>query len=289
MSQTASAWIVDVNEESFDRLVVQESRRRPVILDFWAPWCGPCRTFSPVIERVVNEKRGEVVLAKVNTDEAQELALHFGVEGIPAIKVVRDGALIFEHTGVLPEAQLRDLVNQLVPSEADRLVQQAAAAEESAPARAEALYRQALELDPRSDAPRVGLARVLVAQKKDDEVLALLEPVAAEGPLGEEAQRLRSQLALRGLSDAVSADEAALRRRVAANPNDAQARYELGCALAQKGRHEEALELLLSAAERDVKLANSKVREAMVQIFYALGQSHPLSDKYRAKLALLLY
>src|SRR5262245_33029564 len=289
MSQATSPWVFEVTEDTFERLVVQQSHQRPVLIDFWAEWCGPCRTLTPVLERLVKEKRGEIVLAKINVEEAPNLAASFGIQAIPAIKAVRDSAIVFEFDGVLPEARLRELFDKLVPSEAERLVKQAEALEASDPAKAETIYRKALELDPRSDAVRVGLARTLVNQKKDDEVTSLLEPVGVDGPLGEEAQRLRSQVTLRGLSEAVTADESTLRQRLQAEPKNAQVRYELGCALAQKGKYEEALEMLLSAAEHDFKLANSKVREAMVQIFYALGQSHPLSDRYRAKLTRLLY
>jgi putative thioredoxin len=289
MSPSASPSVFDVNEESFERLVVQQSYERPVVLDFWAEWCGPCRALGPLLERLVAEQKGAVALAKINVDECQTLAMHFGIEAIPAVKAVREGQIVLEFNGVLPEPQLREFLDRLRPSEADRLARQAAELEAKDPAGAERLYRQALAKDERSDAARVGLARVLVAQKKDDEVAALLEPVGTEGPLGAEAQRLLGEIKLRRLSSATSADEAALRQKLQADPDNAQLRYELGCALAQKGKHEEALEMLLSAGELDPKLAAGKVREAMVQIFYALGQSHPLSDRYRSKLARLLY
>jgi putative thioredoxin len=285
---SGSRWVFDVEEQDFERLVVQPSLQRPVVVDFWAPWCGPCKSLGPVLEKLVNELNGEVLLAKVNVDNAPNLAGYFGVESIPAVKAIRDGQLILEFTGVLPEANLREFLERIRPSQAERLVRQAEAVEEKNPAQAETLYRQVLAKEDQ-DAARVGLARVLLAQKKEDEIPALLEPVAAEGPLAVEAQRIQSLLSLQNLSESVSADEATLRKRLEAEPENAQVRYELGCALAQRGRHEEALEMLLSAAERDMGLAQSKVREAMVQVFYALGPSHPLSDQYRAKLARLLY
>ena len=130
---------------------------------------------------------------------------------------------------------------------------------------------------------------MLLAQKKDEEVAGLLEAVAEEGPFGAEAQRLKGLLSLRGLADAAGGNEAELRQRMQAEPKNAEVRYELGCILTQQGRHEEALEMLLAAGERDAKLAAGKVREAMVQVFYAIGPSSPLADKYRSRLARLLY
>ncbi|HKB42191.1 MAG TPA: tetratricopeptide repeat protein [Gemmataceae bacterium] len=289
MNGPASNWVFDVDEQHFERLVLQRSYERPVVVDFWAEWCGPCRSLGPVLEKLVNERRGEVLLARVNVDQSQQLAAAFGIESIPAVKAIRDGQIILEFTGALPEPHLREFINRILPSEADRLVRQAFELEQKDPARAEALYRRALQQEDEHDGARVGLARVLLAQKKNDEVAALLEPVGSEGLLGEEAQRLKGLLSLSGLSETVSGDEAALRQRLQAEPENAQVRYELGCALAQKGKHEEALEMLLSAGERDMKLATTKVREAMVQVFYAIGPSHPLSDKYRSRLARLLY
>ncbi|MBI1913474.1 MAG: tetratricopeptide repeat protein [Planctomycetes bacterium] len=289
MNGSTSNWVFDVDEQDFERLVLQQSYERPVVVDFWAKWCDPCRTLGPVLEKLVREQRGEVLLAKVDVDKSQQLAAAFGIDSIPAVKAIRAGNVVLEFTGLLPEPHLREFLNRILPSEVDRQVRQAFELEQKDPARAEALYRRALEQEDENDAVRVGLARVLLARKKDDEVAALLEPVGSEGPLGEEAQRLKGLLSLRGLSETVSGDEAALRQRLQTEPDNAQVRYELGCALAQKGKHEEALEMLLSAGERDPKLAATKVREAMVQVFYAIGPSHPLSDKYRSRLARLLY
>jgi putative thioredoxin len=244
---------------------------------------------GPLLERLVTERNGQVAMAKVNVDEAQALAAHLGIQSIPAIKAVRDGAIVLEFEGLLPEAQLREFLDRICPTAGDLDVRKAAELEETDPAAAEALYRTVLEKESNNDAARVGLARVLIAQKKDDEVLAVLEPVGSDGPIGEEAQRLRGILSLRGVSESITADEATLRQRVQAEPGNAQALYELGCTLAQSGKYEEALQHLLSAGEKDFKLANDKVREAMVQVFYALGPSHPLSDQYRSRLARLLY
>jgi putative thioredoxin len=289
MSQSASPWVRDVGEADFQQQVIDSSFERPVVVDFWAPWCGPCRALSPVLERLVAERQGRVLLAKVNTDEAPQLAAYFRISAIPAVKIIHQGQLVHEFEGVMPEASLRQLLDALAPGGAPEAeAGRAEALEAKRPAEAERAYRQKLKEDPDSPEARVGLARVLLAQGKTDEVEDLLAPVGSEGEVGAEAERLSAQLYLRRAAEGLP-DEARLRKRVSADPKDAQARLELGLVLARRGDYPAALEALLSAAERDPKLAPGKVREAMVKVFYALGTDHPLSNQYRAKLAGLLY
>jgi putative thioredoxin len=288
MSEATSPWVVDVAEADFQRDVLEASRGRPVVVDFWAPWCQPCLLLGPLLERLVAERRGEVVLARVNVDEAPALAQHFGIASIPAVKAFRDGRPVLEFEGLLPEAHLRAFLDQVGPGEADRLAGRARALEAARPAEAERLYRQALGQEPNDASARVGLARVLLGQDRTDEVEALLEPVGSEGELGAEAERLKARLFLRRAAGGLG-EEAALRRRLAGEPDNAALRYELGCVLAARGDYPAALEALLAAGERDPGLAAGKVREAMVKVFYALGADHPLANDYRARLARLLY
>jgi putative thioredoxin len=281
-------WVVNVTEANFEDVVVNGSFERPVVVDFWSPRCGPCRVLGPLLERLVNERQGEVLLAKVNTDTAPALAEYFQIEAIPAVKTFRNGQLIHEFEGALPEKSLRAFLNEIAPAAQDDLTQQARALEETRPAEAERLYRAALQENTDDMQARVWLARLLLAQNNLDEVETLLGPVPTEGEVGAEAERLKAQLAFKRSAPGV-ADEKALRARIAADPRAAEPRYELGCVLAGRGDYPGALEMLLSAAERDYKLASGKVREMMVKVFYALGANHPLSNEYRNKLARLLY
>jgi putative thioredoxin len=284
----ASAVVRDVAEADFVRDVIEESKRRPVVVDFWAPWCAPCLALGPILERLVRERNGEAMLAKVNIDEAQGLAADFGIEAIPAVKAFRDGRPVLEFVGVLPEPQLKAFLDRLSPTQAERNADRAHSMEAADPAAAEQLYRAAVAEQPSNDQARLGLARVLLAQGKTAEIGEVLAPVATEGEIGAEAARLTAKMKLmeaaRGLGD-----ESAARARLAAVAFDARAKYELGCVLAAAGRYPEALELLLAAAEADSKLATGPVREGMVQIFFILGTDHALANEYRAKLSRLLY
>jgi putative thioredoxin len=288
VSEPHAPWIFDVGEADFEREVIQRSHEKPVIVDFWAPWCGPCRTLGPLLDRLIEERGGNVLLAKLNVDEAPTLAAQFEVQSIPLVIAFRQGRAVLDFVGLLPEAQLRQFLDQLMPSDADRLTSEAAALEASAPEQSEGLYRRALQADPRHEAAVVGLARVLVNQGKDEEARQMLDEAPSGGELGAEAERLGGILGLRQAAHGLG-DEAAAHRLLEAAPDDARRRYEVGCVVAAAGRYQEGLDLLLAAAERDPTLAASKVRPVMVQIFQVIGPQSALANDYRNRLAALLF
>jgi putative thioredoxin len=288
MSKLNVAWIVHVDDTAFEREVIQASYERPVVVDFWAPWCAPCRMLTPILEKVIGEHNGDVVLAKVNIDEAPQLAARFQVQSIPLVIGFRRGRPVAEFSGVQPEPGVQQFVQQLLPTEADRCVVEADALAGTDPTRAEAQYRKALELDRRHEAAMLGLARLLIERGADEEAQTLLEEIGSSGPSGEAAERLRGMAALRQLARPFGSEEE-LRKRLDKEPKSAKVRYELGCVLAAHERYPEALEMLLSAGERDPDLGRSKVREAMVKVFHIVGVRSPLADEYREKLSTLLY
>jgi len=162
--------VVDVSEADFDAEVIERSRTTPVIVDFWAAWCGPCRALTPLLEQAAGAREGSVVLAKVDTDANPGLAQAYGIQGIPAVKAFRDGAVVQEFVGAQPRAVVESFFDAVAPSEAELL---AAAGDEQS-------LRRALALEPgRADAS-IALARILLAGGQDDEARALLEPLAED-------------------------------------------------------------------------------------------------------------
>jgi putative thioredoxin len=289
MSELTPGWIINVTEANFQKEVLEASKDKPVIVDFWAPWCEPCTQLTPIIEKIVNEKKGKVILAKINVDESPKLAQQFQIEGIPAIRIIRQGRLLGGFEGVRPEEQLRELFEQLAPPDAaERELAQAKKLERTQPVQAEAIYRKVLEKQPERPEAQLGIVRTLVEQKKTEEATTYLDSLTLEGDASEEAEKIRAGMFFRTLATS-DLDEVALRQQIDGDPKAAQACFDLGCLLAARGKLEDALPLLLQAGERDFNLANSKVREVMVKIFYALGANHPLANEYRAKLATLLY
>jgi putative thioredoxin len=277
-----------VTEKEFQAKVLDRSKDRPVVVDFWAPWCGPCRTLTPLLEKLVGERTGEVLLAKINTDEEISLAQAFRIEALPTVIAFRGGRAVLDFVGLLPEADLRRFLDNIGPTPAEREAQQAAALEKTDPVEAERIYRAALVLQPNQESALLGLARLKMAQGKDAEAAELLENLGPGSEHAEEAERLTAQLNLRKLTRDLPGEDA-VRAHIQVDDKSAQPRYQLGCLLAATNRYAEALDMLLSAGERDPKLAASKVREAMVLIFHLVGNDTALANDYRNRLSLLLY
>jgi putative thioredoxin len=283
-----SPYVFDATDADFETVVVEKSREVPVVVDFWAPWCGPCRSLAPLLEKLVRARNGDVLLARVNVDENQELAGYFGIESIPAVKAIRNAEIVLQFEGLLPEAALVEFLDRLSPSEADKQAKAAAAIEQTKPAEAEAIYKRVLEKQADHAAARLGLARLRLATGDFDAIDQLLEPIPPGGSDGVEAERIRSERDLRR-QPATSVDEGELRRKIEADPENAALHFELGRALAARKQFPAALAALLAAAERDRDLARGLVKETMVQIFHAIGVRSDLSEEYRDKLQRVMY
>jgi putative thioredoxin len=253
--------VFDVDEAQFEQRVIERSRERPVVVDFWAEWCGPCRTLSPALEAAAAKREGKVELAKVDTDRNQQLASAFGIRGIPAVKAFRDGKVSDEFTGAIPPAQVERFFDSLVPSPADELV--AAGDEDS--------LRRALELDGRHvDAAR-RLGRLLLGRGDVEGAREVLEPFAGDF--------LAEGLAARARLSAADGNGAA------------EDRTGLPGAFASwdEGDHAAALEALESAlTDAEDPQRRDDIRKVMVAIFTELGADHPLAREYRRRLAAAL-
>lgn len=284
----SSPSITEPTTETFEKEVIERSRSVLVIVDFWAPWCEPCRQLAPLLEQFANEYAGKFVLAKINVDEAQEVATAFGVQSIPHVVAVRDGQPINQFQGLLPEPQLREWLESMLPSPADELVTRGIALEADEPAAAEQCYRQAAQLAPKRDDIEIALARVLMAQNRDEEAASRIADLESRGFLEPEAENIKSQLELRSVSDqAGGVDEA--RKTAEANPDDLDLQLTLADALAVAQQHEEALEICLSLVQRDRVGMGEKSKDTMLKIFALLGPESELVGQYRRKLATALY
>jgi len=284
-----SPYVVEVNEHTFAQDVLAQSHEVLVVVDFWAPWCGPCRMLGPILEQLAEEYGGRFILAKVNTDENPNLAMRYGVQGIPAVKAFLNGRVVGEFVGAQPKAMVKRFIDNLLPSPADDKYTEGQRLEsQGLLEQAEAAYRAALELDPDHWGAVVALGRVLLAQNRPDEAEALLRRVPEGAPEGSDARRLVAQVEFQRAA-AGCPDEATCRQRLAENPDDLDTRYSLASLLATQERYTEALDEFLEIVRRDRTYKEGAARRAMLSIFETLGDDHPVTQEYRAKLAMFLY
>src|SRR5437868_285927 len=282
-----SEWTIDVNEENFEAEVLERSTEVPVIVDFWAEWCGPCKVLGPVLEKLADEYAGEFILAKVNVDENQGLAGAFGIQGIPAVKLFKDGDLASEFTGALPEPMLREFLSKFLPSAEDKQTEEARTLEEQGKNdEAKAIYQTILASDPNHGKALLGLGRLAMNDDDADKALEYLDKISIVADERKEADRLIARL---NLQSGAAENEAALREKLKAEPDNIATRFELAQALAGAEKYEEALREFLAIVKRDREFQDDGARKAMVQIFEVLGSDDPLTDKYRSELAAALF
>jgi putative thioredoxin len=250
--------IKDVTEQDFQQQVVERSKQVPIVVDFWAEWCGPCRTLGPALESAVTARNGEIELVKLDTDRNPGIAQEFQIASIPAVKAFKDGKVVAEFIGAIPPARIEAFLNEIVPSQADRLAE--SDDEES--------LRKALELDPRHAGAAIRLGRLLLERGDTGDAIELLE----------------------GFPHDFVADGLAARAELSTSGNGASA-DELQAAFSawDGGDPEEALEKLqeVLASEQDTG-RKDLLRRVMVAIFTELGADHPLAREHRRRLAAAL-
>jgi putative thioredoxin len=275
---------LDVGLADFQQHVLDESKHRPVLVDFWAPWCGPCKSLKPVLEKLAAEYGGKFLLAKVNSDDNQELATRYGVRGIPSVKAFVDGEPVDEFSGALPESEVRAFLDRLVPGPAEELRAQAAelrlAGDMSG---ALQVLADASRIDPAHIGVRLDAAEIMLDLNEADETRRLIAGVADDAD--PRVPQLKARLQFMG---AAGEDEAALAARVAANENDLEARLKLAQLRVAAGQYEAGMDQLLEIVRRDRSFGDDIGRKTLLSVFDLLGGGE-LSSRYRRMLASILY
>ena len=282
--------VIEVSERTFEADVIQRSRDVPVIVDFWAEWCGPCRVLGPTLERLAAEADSDWVLAKVDVDQNPQLATRYGVRGIPAVKAFVNGRVADEFVGAQPEAMVRRFIQSLAPSESDKRVKEARTAEKAGGLeKAESIFRQILADEPAHAKALLGLGRVLFKQGRLDMAEDALDRVPRhEAAVRAEAEKLLAEIEFRREAEACGGLQNC-REKLTAEPDNVTARYGVAMALAAEGHHDDALRHLLAIVKQDRNFRNDAARRAMVSIFDIRGEDDRLTRKYRSKLAMAIF
>ncbi len=284
---SSPAYVLDVTSETFAREVIDRSWTIPVIVDFWAPWCAPCRQLGPVLEKLAGEYGGRFLLAKLDIDRNPDIAGEFGIRSIPAVLGIRDGAVYDGFVGAQAEAAVRIWLDRLLPTEAEALTAQARGLETSDPREAEARYGQALALQADLPQAQVGLARLALAAGQLQTAAAWIAALERRGFLEPEAEKVKAELTLRAQAQGAGSVEAA-RAALAAHPDDLGLKFALAEALAAARQYADALALCLELVERDRKGYGERARQTMVAIFQLLPPDHELVTEYQRQLSLVL-
>ncbi len=276
---SSGQYVIEVSEANFQTEVLDRSRQTPVVVDFWAPWCGPCRMLGPVLEKLAKEHNGGFMLAKVNTDENQRLAMQFGIQGIPAVKAFRDGKVVAEFVGAQPEPQVRQFIQKLGPTRpvAEQGPDAAVLLAAGRYAEAEAAYLKQGAGTNAAPALKLGLAKALLGQGKGQQAEALLAGLT-DSPEAAAAQGL---LPLVGLLAFASSG--------ANGGGEIAALYQQAAQALAGGDLRGAMDMLLNVLRRDKRYRDGEPRQAMLAIFALLGDEHALTREYRTKLASVLF
>jgi putative thioredoxin len=290
-----SPYIKDSGLETFAADVLEASRDVPVIVDFWAPWCGPCKQLGPAIEKVVKEAKGAVKLVKVNIDENQEIARQLRIQSIPTVYAFKNGQPVDGFMGAIPESQIREFVGHLTGGQAGQSHAEEilAAADEAFAAGDVAAaaqgYGHVLQDEPGHPQAVAGLARSYLKSGDIERARSTLQLVRPDGAADEAIRAVDAELKLREQKPADAPDTAGLRAKMDADPADHQARYDYALALDAAGERDQALEQLLELVKRDRKWNEDAARKHLVTLFEAMGPTDPRTIDARRRLSAILF
>jgi putative thioredoxin len=289
----ADSAVKDTTTQGFVKDVIEESKKQPVLVDFWAPWCGPCKQLTPILEKAVKAAKGKVKLVKLNIDEHPAIPGQMGIQSIPAVIAFSNGQPVDGFMGALPESQVVQFLERLTkgkiaPEEKDFLKEADQALVEGNPAAAAEIYAQLLAADSGNVHALAGLARCYIetgALEQAKQTLALVpEAKRNEAPVAAARAALEIAEQAKNLGPLAELEE-----KVLANPLDHQARFDLAVALNAKGKREEAVHQLIEIIKRDRKWNEDGARKQLVQFFEAWGFADPAAAEGRKKLSSILF
>ena len=284
----SQAFSIDVTQENFATQVIEASHQQPVLVDFWATWCGPCQSLMPILEQLAQGYQGKFLLAKVEIDSQQALASQFGVRSVPTVKLVKNGQIVDEFTGAMPESQIRAFLDKHIERESDQRMQQALARYQQGENEAALTEMgQILQADPENENNKISYASVLIRENHLAEARQWLSTLSVETSLKPEVRAMQAQLEFIEIVQNAP-DPATLEKRLIDDPRNSKARYQLSAHAILQGQFEVAFEQLLEIVKRDRNYNDDAGRKALLKLFELLGDNHELVGSYRRKLAMAL-
>ncbi|MGV6825657.1 MAG: thioredoxin [bacterium] len=282
-----SNFIIELDPENFEQVVFQGSLQVPVLVDFWADWCQPCKTLMPVLSKLAEEYQGKFILAKLNTEQHQELAAQFGIRSLPTIKLFKQGQPVDEFMGALPEPEIRAFLDKHIERESDAIIAQAhQALLQGDSDTAMTLLWRAKELDPENTRVSVAMAQTHAALGDAEAALDIVNQLPADDQELPEIKALCGHLHFETLAEGKSVE--GLQQQLKANPNDHRSRLELAALYVAEEQYEAALQQLLELMRKDSSFQDGAAKHNMIRIFEILGDD-PLVSSYRSKMMSLIY
>ncbi len=289
--------VKDSDTKNFKKDVLDESAKVPVIVDFWAPWCGPCKQLGPLLERLVKAARGAVKMVKINVDQNQQLAGQLRIQSIPAVYAFKGGRPVDAFVGALPESQVKAFIDRLIKSggaapeesAAAQILEMAKEAMKNNDAAAAAsLYARLLDEEPDNVPARIGLARAAAMLGEIEQAQEMIKDLPPEARKGADYDSVKAAIELAEKAKSMG-DLGVFEDKIAADPNDHEARYNLALALYAGGHAEAAIQHLLNIVKRNRAWNEEAARKELLRIFDALGGSHELTLKGRRGLSTILF
>ncbi len=284
-----SPYIHNVTAEDFQTLVIENSFKQPVLVDFWAEWCNPCQVLIPIVTKLAQEYNGAFVLAKVNSDEQGELAAQAGVRSLPTVKLFVDGQVVDEFMGALPEPEIRKFLDKHIQTESDKVLNDAMQAyQEGREQDALQMLNTALANDPQNAKLKINIASLVANQGDLDSAVALINTLSDEEKQQPDLKPIVTQIMLASqLKEA--GDPAELEQRIKDNPDDLEALLQLSKVHTASGNFEVAIQMLMQIMQKDRGFNDDAGRKGLIEIFDMLGGENPLVQTYRRKMFTLLH